>query len=218
MDWGEKFNSTGATLAVKELGRSRVNGQTIVTYNLFVSGLPRDAEYTLWTKLVGGNPQAVADAFINKDGLVVNVLSDPAHNVAEDPINVRVVAGLGEPKQFAVVANDGRYRVFGEVVPFPIEKTDGPCSISATMTGANYQSVFVVVTGLQPKEEFQTIQQSGNEGGSSKATAAADGSFRSVLFPFVKGQPSGTLRFKVNAKACAVDFQLPWGQGSYAIQ
>jgi hypothetical protein len=59
MDWGEKFNSNGATLVVKERGRSRLNGQTVITYNLFASGLPRDVEYTLWMKPVGSNPQAV---------------------------------------------------------------------------------------------------------------------------------------------------------------
>jgi hypothetical protein len=218
MDWGEKFNSNGATLVVKEGGRSRVNGKTVITYNLFVSGLPRDAEYTLWMKLVGSNPQAVANAFINKDGLIVNVLSDPAHNIAEDPINLKVVAGRGEPKQFAVIANDGRQRVFGQVVPFPIERASGPCNISATMMGPNYNGVSVVVTGLQPNEEFQTTQQSGSEGGTSKAAAVADGSYKTLIFPFVKGQPSGTLRFKVSAKVCAVDIEVPWGQSSYAIQ
>ena len=218
MDWGEKFNSNGATLVVKERGRSRLNGQTVITYNLFASGLPRDVEYTLWMKPVGSNPQAVADAFINKDGLVVNVLADPARNVAEDPINLKVVAGRGEPKQFAVIANDGQHRAFGQVIPFPIEKTNGPCSISVTMTGPNYSGVLVVVTGLQPKEEFQTVQQSGSESAQPKATAAEDGTYRTLIFPLVKGQSSGRLKFKVNAKACAVDIEVPWGQGSYAIQ
>src|SRR6266478_2458577 len=218
MDWGEKFNSNRATLVAIEGGRTRVNGQTVVTYNLFASGLPRDVEYTLWVKLVGSDPEAGPDAFINKDGLIVNVLSDPAHNVAEDPINLKVVAGRGEPKQFAVIANDGRYRVFGQVVPFPIENAGGPCNISATMMGPNYSGVFVVVTGLQSKEEFRTIQQSGSEAAQTMATAAEDGSYRTLIFPFVKGQSSGKLRFKVTAKACAVDVEVPWGQGSYAIQ
>jgi hypothetical protein len=86
------------------------------------------------------------------------------------------------------------------------------------MLGPNYNEVSVMVTGLLPNEEFQTIQQSGSEGGPSKATAAADGSYRTLIFPFVKGQPSGTLRFKVTAKMCAVDVEVPWGQGSYATQ
>lgn len=218
MEWGEKFNSSGAKLVLKEAGRNRASGQTVITYNLFVSGLPKDVEYTLWISLVGSNPQAVADAFINKDGLVVNVLSDPVNNVAEDPINLKVVAGRGEPKQFALIANDGRYRVFGQVVPFPIEKTTGACSISATMMGQNYSVVLVVVNGLQSKEEFQIAQRSGSEGAQTKATAAEDGTYRAIVVPLVKGQSSGKLKFAAIAKACSVDIEVPWGQGSYVIQ
>jgi hypothetical protein len=218
IEWGENFNSNGAALVLKEAGRSKATGQTVITYNLFVSGLPKDVDYTLWMRLVGGNPQAVADALINKDGLVVNVLSDPAHNVAEDLINLKVVAGRGEPKQFALIANDGRHQVFGQVVPFPIETNGGPCSISATMAGPNYIGVSIVVTGLQPKEEFQVGQRSGSEATRTKATAAEDGSYRTLVFPFVKGQSSGKLKFDVTARACAVGVEVPWGQGSYIIQ
>ncbi|MGH9703549.1 MAG: hypothetical protein ACRD4K_09255, partial [Candidatus Acidiferrales bacterium] len=82
----------------------------------------------------------------------------------------------------------------------------------------NYSGVLVVVTGLQPREEFQAIQQSGSEAAQTKATAAEDGTYRVLVFPFVKGQSSGKLRFKVSAKACSVDIQVPWGEGSYAIQ
>jgi len=66
IEWGENFNSNGAALVLKEAGRSKATGQTVITYNLFVSGLPKDVDYTLWMRLVGGNPQAVADALINK--------------------------------------------------------------------------------------------------------------------------------------------------------
>src|SRR6516162_281571 len=92
-EWGEKFNSKGAMLVLKESGRTRINGRTVVSYGLFASGLPKDVDYTLWTRLVGGEPQGVANAFVNKDGLVVNVLADPVHKIAEDPINLKVVAG-----------------------------------------------------------------------------------------------------------------------------
>ena len=36
--------------------------------------------------------------------------------VAEDAINLKVVAGKGEPKRFAVISNDGEHRVFGQVI------------------------------------------------------------------------------------------------------
>lgn len=218
IEWGEKFNSDGATLILKEIGRTRIKNQTVITYNAFASGLPKDVDYTLWTRLVGSEPQAVADAYINKDGLVVNILADPARNIAEDPINIKVFAGLGEPKNFGLIANDGHVRAFGQVVPFPIENKAGQCSISATMSMPNYFMVSIVVTGLQPREEFQIDQQSGNEGAQTKATAEVDGSYRVILMPFVKGQSSGKVRFNVNGKSCRVGVEAPWGQGSYVIQ
>jgi hypothetical protein len=218
IEWGEKFNSDGATLVLKEIGRTRIKNQTVVTYNAYASGLPKDVGYTLWTRLVGSKPQPVADAYINKDGLVVNVRADPARNIAEDPIDLKVFAGRGEPKLFGLIADDGQVRAFGEVVPFPIENKCGQCSISATMKMPNYFMVSIVVTGLQPREQFQVDEQSGNEASQTKATAESDGSYRSILMPVVKGQSSGTFRFNVNGKSCQVGVEAPWGQGSYVIQ
>ncbi len=205
-------------MVVKETGRVRTNNQTVITYNLFVSGLSKDLQYVVWTRLPGTNPQIVADVFLNKDGMAVSALADSPNNVAEDPLNLKVVAGRGEIKEFAIVSNDAKYRVFAEVVPFPIETASGPCSISVKMMGPNYSAVSIAVTGLRPKEKIQIHQQSGNEGGDSSATAAEDGSYSVTVFPFVKGQASGKLAFAVTAGTCGVGIGIPWGQGSYVIQ
>lgn len=98
-EWDEKFNSNGAKLALKESGRNRKMGQTAVSYSLYAYGLSKDEDYTLWTWAVGSDPEAVADAYINKDGLVVNALADPVRKIAEDPINLVVFAGRGEPEE-----------------------------------------------------------------------------------------------------------------------
>ena len=100
-EWSQKFNSNGAFLVLKETGRNPVNGQTVVAYDMFVSGLPKVEDYTLWTRLVGSDPRPVTNAFINKDGLVVNVLADPAHGVAEDPIHLKVSAAAVNPRASA---------------------------------------------------------------------------------------------------------------------
>jgi hypothetical protein len=86
------------------------------------------------------------------------------------------------------------------------------------MAGQNYSGVSIAVTGLQSREEFQIGQRSGSEAARTKATAADDGTYRTLVFPFVKGQSSGKLKFDVTAKACAVGIEVPWGQGSYVIQ
>jgi len=104
--WGEKYNSPGANLTYKEIGRTRIEGRTVITYNLFASGLPKNEHYVLCSLNVGSEPQAVTDAYLNDEGKVVNVLADTAHHVAEDPINVKVFGGKGEANSICV--NFGR--------------------------------------------------------------------------------------------------------------
>lgn len=216
--FGEKYNTGGANLVVKEAGRDRSDGQTIVTYNLIASGLPKDSRYTLWTQTIGSEPQPAADALLNEDGKAVSQIADSEHNVAEDPIDLRVVAGRGEPKQFGLISIDGKFRAFARVVPFPIEVSDGPCHLSAVMTAPNYSGVIVTVTGLQRGEDLLIKTRSDHEGGERNEKATDSGAYLSLLLPFVKGKRSGRVQFDLNAKSCTIGIELPWGEGSYKLQ
>jgi hypothetical protein len=216
--WGEKFNSPGAKLSYKEIGRARIQGRTVITYNLFASGLPKDQHYVLCVLNVGSDPGAVADAYLNGDGKVVNVLADAAHHVAEDPINAKAFGGKGEPIQFALISDDDKSRAFTQIVPFPWEETAGPCHLSLIETGPYYFGVLIRLTGFQPDEELSTEQQSENEGGQSKAKADAQGTYNAALLPFVKGKRSGKARFVVSGKSCKIGIEFPWGEGSYKYQ
>jgi hypothetical protein len=95
-DWDRAANSPGSALTLRETGRNGASGRTVVSYRLFASGLPKGQHFTLWTWNLGNEPQAVADAFINSEGLIVNRLGDATNK--EDPIDVRAVAGRGEKK------------------------------------------------------------------------------------------------------------------------
>lgn len=216
--WGEKFNTASAKLALKEIERRHINGRTVVTYNLFASGLPHDASYVLWTRLVGRAPQPAAEAFLNGDGKVVSHLAVPERHIEEDPVNLKVFAGKGEPKQFALISKDGRFRVFAEVIPFPMEVFDGPCNLFAVMASENYFTVSIHVTGLQPYEDLKLVSQSDGEQMQNSAKASGLGTYDSALFPAVKGKRSGRARFGVSAKSCSVAIELPWGEGSYELQ
>ncbi len=126
-DWTKAANSPGSALTLKETGRNGVNGHTVVSYRLFASGLPKGQHFTLWTWNLGSAPQAVADAFINPEGLIVNRLRDATHK--EDPIDVRAFAGRGERKRFAITSDDWTLQAFAEAVPFPIEQTANGCKL-----------------------------------------------------------------------------------------
>ncbi len=213
--WGEKFNSPGATLTYKEVGRARTQGRTVITYNLFASGLPKDQHYVLCVLNVGGTPQAVADAYLNGDGKVVNVLAHAEHHVAEDPINAKVFGGKGEPVQFALISDDESLRAFTQIIPFPVEESAGPCHLSLVETGPYYFGVLIRVAGLQPSEELSIEQHSENEGGTSTGKADSTGAYNAAIFPFVKGKRSGKARFAVAEKSCKIGITFPWGEGSY---
>jgi hypothetical protein len=215
--WGEKFNSPGAKLTYKDIGRTTIQGRTVITYNLFASGLP-DQHYVLCILNVGSDPKAVTDAYINRDGKVVNVLADPDHHVAEDPINAKVFGGKGEPIQFALISDDDHLRAFAQVIPFPIEETSGPCHLSAIETGPYYFGVFIRIMGFQPDEDLSIDQRSENESGHQSGKADPQGSYNASLFPFVKGKRSGKARFVVTAKSCKIGIEFPWGDGSYQYQ
>jgi hypothetical protein len=216
--WGEKFNSVGAKLSYSEIGRVKIQGRTVITYNLFASGLPKDQHYVLCVLNVGSDPQSVTDAYLNGDGKVVNVLANPARHVAEDPINAKVFGGKGEPIQFALISDDDHLRAFAQIIPFPMEETEGPCHLSAIETGPYYFGLLIRLTGFQPDEELTIEQRSENEGGQSKVKADAQGMYNAGIFPFVKGKRSGKARFAVSGKSCKIGIEFPWGDGSYQYQ
>ncbi len=152
---------------------------------------------------------------LNDDDKVVNVLADPAHNIAEDPINAKVFGGKGEPIQFALVSDDDQSRAFAPIVPFPVEKTEGPCRLSLIETGPLYFGVAIILTGFQPDEELSITTESESEGGQSKDKAGVTGGYNVALLPSVKGKRSGKARFIVSGKSCKIGIEFPWGEGSY---
>jgi hypothetical protein len=217
-DWMKGANSPGSALTLKETGRDVVEGSTVVSYRMFASGLPKGQPFTLWMWTLGSEPQAVADAFINPDGLVVNRLGDVTHNVSEDPINIRMVAGRGERKRVALTSDDWALQAFAGAIPFPIEKSASGCTLSVEMTAPDYAGVVLNGSGFQPGESLTIESASGAESGKQQTAATPAGTYTAVIFPRVKGQKSGKASLTITSPRCSVAVQFPWGDGSYRIQ
>jgi len=217
-DWTRGANSPGSTLTLKETARNSVGGRTVVSYRLFASGLPKGQHFTLWTWNLGSEPQAVADAFINPEGLIVNRLADAARKISEDPIDIRAFAGRGEPKRFALTSDDWTLQAFVAVVPFPFEQTADGCKLSLEMTAPYYAGVVLRGSGFQPSESLTVELASGSEGGKQQATTTPNGTYTAAIFPAVKGQKSGRASVTLTSPKCSVTLQFPWGDGSYRIQ
>jgi hypothetical protein len=217
-NWTKGANSPGSTLTLKETGRNVVDGSTVVSYRLFASRLPKGQHFTLWLWTLGSEPQAVADAFINPDGLVVNRLADVTHNVSEDPINLKMLAGRGERKRVALTSDDWTLQAFAGAVPFPIEKSANGCTLSVEMTAPDYVGVVLKGSGFQPGELLVVETASGTESGKQQTAATPAGTYTAVIFPKVKGQRSGKASVTIASPSCRVAVEFPWGDGSYRIQ
>jgi hypothetical protein len=217
-NWTKGKNSPGSTLTLTETGRDVVEGSTVVSYRMFASGLPKGQPLTLWMWTLGSEPQAVADAFINPDGLVVNRLGDVTHNISEDPIDVRVVAGRGERKRVALTSDDWTLQAFAGAIPFPIENTANGCRLSVEMAAPDYAGVVLSGSGFRAGESLMVESVSGTESGPQKTTATPAGTYTAVIFPRVKGQKSGRASVTIISPSCRVAVQFPWGDGSYKVQ
>lgn len=216
--WGERFNSAGATLTFKEMGRQQMADRTVVRYNLYASGLPKGQHYVLCKMGIDYKPQGVSDAYLNDQGKVVNVLADRSRHIDEDPIDLVLFGAKGEPFQFAIVSDDGQLRAFIEIVPFPIEKNSGSCRLSVIEAAPHYEAVRVTVTGLQPSENIVVEMHSEDEGGPQNVAADAQGRYRAVVGTFVKGKTSGKTSIAISAQSCKLAVEFPWGEGSQHYQ
>jgi hypothetical protein len=218
--WNEQNNSPGATLNYKETGRSLLNGKTVVAYNLFTSGLPRDVQYVLSTAPLGAaTPIKIRDVRLTEDGNIVNATADPEHNiVAGEPLPINLLGAKGQPFQFAVVSADGRLRAFTRIIPFPIEADTGPCHLSVEELMIDYEGILILLKGLQSNEAIVLKCNCGKKGHETKGTADAQGTFIAAVDTRVKGKQSGTFEFELKAQSCKIGMQVPWGKGADKLQ
>jgi hypothetical protein len=217
--WGEHHNSPGATLSYKETARSLLNGKTVVTYNLFASGLPTDGQYVLSTVIIGATPIKVGEVRLTEEGKIVNATADPAHNiVAGEPFVINLLAPKGQPFQFAVVSTDERSRAFTRIIPFPIEADTGPCHLSVEEIIPAYAGILIHLSGLQSNETVVLKCNCGKKGYETKGTADEKGIFKAAVETGVKGKQSGTFEFELKAQSCKVGMQIPWGRATEKFQ
>jgi len=151
--WGK--NTPGVELATHEGPRERTSSGTVLIYNILGKGFPADKKYDLWFWKLGQSPQnAIQGASFDKHGLLV-CSGKPGFckgAVADDAVNIKATATLGEPKRFAVISADGTVAGFADAVPFPLEASDKGCRLSVVREAADAAVVAVRVRGFAPNE------------------------------------------------------------------
>ncbi len=213
--WGT--NSPGVELRAIEGPRSHDAGGTVLTYNLVGKGFSPDLKYSLWGWIPGHKPQkAIEGVSFDKRGVLM-CSGKPGFCTgqgADDPINIKTTAVLGEPKRFAVVSDDGRVAGFAEAVPFPIQASDKGCKLSVIRQTPLAEMVLVRATGFVPYEMLNVSGQVGGLDAAHSPTVSPDGTWQAMIGTRAPGQDSGTAMIKVTGQQCTVSVTFNWGEGS----
>lgn len=220
--WGSKMNSAGATLALKETSRTMANGHTVVRYRMLTSGLPADKVYSLIMWQLGGQPQTnLAGVTIDETGTAVcagrpGTCGDASK--PNDPIDVAMLGGLGEPKRVGLVATDKGAQAFASVVPFPNRATDAGCVLEMTLVTPKAEAVMLSASGFKPGARLDLEMTSEGEKQQPAAKADENGAYEGVVLPFKKGLTKGRTQVSVHSDSCNPALSFAWGEGSYVLQ
>jgi hypothetical protein len=216
------INSPGVTLCLKELERTKTSDRTLVKYELYTKGLPKNDIYTLFTVQMDGS------ILKNLDGITLDLagqavcagLEGTCHgDVPNDPIHLVVFAGKGETKRFALVSNNSTLtKGFVSVQPFPNVVIDKSCKLESVLGTPDGNLIFIQAAGFEPNSTLTITSQSYDEKHQSSAKAETDGTYFAALLPAVSGKKSGKTTIEVKSTECSPKLQFQWGQNAYHLE
>ena len=219
--WGTRMNSASATLELKEISRGMSNGHTVVRYRMLTSGLPTDKFYSVILWQLGGQPQTnLSGVTLDETGTAI-CAGGPGScggTKPNDPIDLVMMAGLGETKRLGLVASDQTARAFASVVPFPNRATEAGCNLEATLVTPNAEAMMLSGSGFKPGARLDVEIISEGEKQHPAATANENGIYEGVVLPFKKGLTKGRTQVSVRSGNCNPSVSFPWGADSYALQ
>lgn len=212
-----KMSSTGMTADIREIARTKTNGQVEVKYHVFLNGAPKDQTYSLvsWPINAREFSETLKGMSLLEDGLVVcagradDQCGDP--DKKDDPVDFTFHPAEGEPSRLALISANSKAKVFFVIVPVPILKKDNNCTLEAMRLLPKYELVLIRGTGFQPNENLQFKSRSFDETHDSAVSADDHGEYVSGLLPFVKGKTKGTTEVKLIGANCGLALSFEWG-------
>ncbi|WP_348260993.1 hypothetical protein P8935_14400 [Telmatobacter sp. DSM 110680] len=211
--WTSEVSTPGASIRVKEVGRE----ESLVRYNLYVSGLPTDRVYTVLTWPIDRRmPYVLLEGVsIGKDGMLM--CSGRLQDECDDPspdnhgvVDFAFRSEKGEPNRLALVASDLRVTVV--IVPNPITAKDKACTLSVERLTPRFEAAYLIGSGYDPNTNITVDSSSYEERHAIQTMADSDGNIRFGIMPFVAGHATGTLYIKAIGSRCSPSMKFDWGR------
>lgn len=207
-----KLSGPGVSIEAKEAERQG----PAVKYELFVSGLPSEALYTVvsWPVTQQKPSSLIEGASLGKNGIVVcagrtqEQCGDPSKK--DDPIDFVFVPAKGEPIRLALISGENKAAIV--FVPDPISGKDKGCTLNAERLLPHFELAFFTGSGFPPNTEVTFDSQSYDEKHELKAKTDADGNLQFALLPGVAGKTKGTTTVKGIGMKCSPTLKFDWGK------
>ena len=210
-----EFNSPGVELTLKEINRTRATDRTLVKYELYATGFPKDLTFTIFeVKISGQFNKFLNGVTLDSNGRAIcagrkGTCSGSGPN---SPIDLAFFAGKAEPKRLALVSDDDTHlKGFLAVIPFPNSTTDKACRLESVIGTPKGELTYLQGSGFEPNEKLVADGESYGEKNHGVAKAEADGSYFAAIMPGIIGKTSGNTTYKVKGKNCSPELTFSWG-------
>jgi hypothetical protein len=213
--WSTKIPTPGASIQAME--SARAGG--VVSYNLYVSGLPTDKLYTVveWPVTQTGPVTGMKGVSLGKDGLVSCTGQLPGECNDPDPspdahgtVDFTFQPVDGEPFRIAIVNGDSKAAIV--IVPNRIVSQNKGCTLEVVRLTPRFELAYFTGSGYPPNAEIIFNSESFGEKHTVKTTADSEGAIRFAMLPFVAGHSSGTTSIATAGLTCAPSMRFKWGQ------
>ena len=227
MSWDENTrngkNPDGLHFQFFKIDETGSPGKSLVTYRVYVPGVPESKKYALAVWRIGSDPRPIpGDIYVNGKGLLMVHKPNPGQEdsdfVGDDELHLAVQAAQGEPIRYALASSDKQLLIDGTVVPFPLEAKGQGCRLEVRLAMPDADAVLISADGLPANADvpFQLLSAGQTETGNFHTDA--QGHAVTTDLPFVANLDSGSLRVTLVTKGCSTAVQVPWGKKSYHLR
>jgi hypothetical protein len=219
--WDDFASTTATKLIFKEKSRKKTDQGTVITYDLSAPGLPADKHYTLMGWPLNQPLAPIRGGItLNSGGQLLCAGKTPADCTPGKPgdnpiIDIALQFAKGEPKRFALISDDQKFKAVATVVAFPIVSKDGNCSLEALLASPDGEVMLVTGSGFPASTGVPVSSDSAGEVSNTVWQVNDKGELASMVLPVVRGKTSGESTIFVKSPVCAPKISFHWGKGVY---
>lgn len=228
--WGPPMSSPGQSLGLKEIGRTKTDAGTQISYQLIAKGFTPDTSLTLLRWPLNQNILRVYSGVrIDPSGTAIcSVAAAPTPAPAATdappctqsmkagaPITVTTTVAKGEAVRVALVAADKKHGAAVSVVPFPIEGVDKGCKINVILGSKDAELVLIEGQGFQKDANYTLGTESFSEKHPLSVNIDPQGRFIAALTPWVPGHDAGDTVAYYQSSTCSPTVSFHWGKDAY---